>query len=210
VRVRTAGPGDVAAVAAVCRATARGGGPVEPTDPAVDLLPAVYAEPYLHLERASARLLVDESGAVVGYVVAAVDSADLYARWRRDWSPRFALPAGPSTEEVRRLHALLAQPEQMLPCAETLAAHPSHLHIDLLPQARGGGWGRRLLAEALAGLAAAGSPGVHLGVDPANAAAQRFYRRVGFSLSAADSDGDTLVLVRGCAPPTPAEVTAGG
>jgi ribosomal protein S18 acetylase RimI-like enzyme len=210
VRVRTAGRDDLAAVAAVCRATARGGDPVAPTDPAADLLPAVYAEPYVHLEPASARLLVDESGTVMGYVVAAVDSAAFYRRWRRDWSPRFAAPVGPTSEEVQHLHALLAHPEQMLPGPATLAGHPSHLHIDLLPQARGGGWGQRLLAHALAGLADAGSPGVHLGVDPANLAAQRFYRRAGFRLSETDSDGDTLVLVRGCAPPPPAQVTAGG
>jgi ribosomal protein S18 acetylase RimI-like enzyme len=63
-----------------------------------------------------------------------------------------------------------------------VAQHPSHLHVDLLPRWQGGGWGRVLLERLFAQLAAAGSPGVHLGVGSANERAVRFYRRLGFEV----------------------------
>jgi ribosomal protein S18 acetylase RimI-like enzyme len=67
------------------------------------------------------------------------------------------------------------------PVPDVAARYPSHLHIDLLPEAQGRGYGRALLDRLLAGLADAGSPGVHLGVDPANTGALGFYRRWGFT-----------------------------
>jgi ribosomal protein S18 acetylase RimI-like enzyme len=208
VHVTPACRSDAPAVAAVCLATARAGDPVDPDDPAAGLLAAVYAQPYLTLEPSSARLLRSDADDVVGYVLAAVDSVAFYRRWRAEWSPRFGPPEAAAGPEVRRLHEVLAHPERQLPHPATLATHPSHVHVDLLPAARGGGWGRRLLADAVAGLAAAGSPGVHLGVDPANQRALRFYRRCGFTPSPADRDAHTVVLVRDCSPLSP--VTGGG
>lgn len=207
-RLTSARSRDADAVAAVCLATARRGDPVDPGDPAGGLMAAVYARPYLALEPSSDRLLRTDEDEVVGYVLAAVDSVTFYRRWRQEWSPRFGPPGEDAGPEVRRLHALLTHPERLLPAPSTVAAHPSHVHVDLLPTARGGGWARRLLAEVLAGLAAAGSPGVHLGVDPQNQRALRFYRRCGFRPSPADDDPQTVLLVRDCSPLPP--VTGGG
>ena len=58
--------------------------------------------------------------------------------------------------------------------------YPSHLHIDLLPRARGRGLGREMMNMLLAELTAKGSPGVHLGMGATNARAERFYRKLGF------------------------------
>ena len=63
---------------------------------------------------------------------------------------------------------------------DALAAYPSHGHIDLLPQARGRGIGRRCMSFLERQLAAAGSTGLVLGVDPRNTKAQRFYAAVGY------------------------------
>jgi ribosomal protein S18 acetylase RimI-like enzyme len=193
--VRIAEPRDAPAVIAVCQATARNGEPVANDDPAAALLPAVYAEPYLALEPHSSRVLVDHDGTVVGYAVAALHSREFCARWRRDWSVRFP-PPGPHQGEVTRLLQLLAQPERMLADDATVDAFPSHLHIDLLPQVRGRGEGRALLSAVLAGLAASGSTGVHLAVDPGNHRARAFYARTGFTPAATQSLDDALVLVR--------------
>ena len=65
--------------------------------------------------------------------------------------------------------------------AGLLAAHPAHLHVDLLPRLQGQGWGRRVVESVLAGLTAAGAIGVHLGVDESNTGAQQFYARLGFT-----------------------------
>jgi ribosomal protein S18 acetylase RimI-like enzyme len=193
--VRLARPADRAAVVSICLATARGGDPVVADDPAAPLIAAVYAEPYLALEPASARVLVDDAGRVVGYAVGAARTLAFVRAWRQHWAPRF--PPPPATpDEVGHLLTLLREPQRMLPDAATLAAFPSHLHLDLLPRARGHGHGRTLLEAALDDLAAVGSPGVHLGVDRANERALRFYSRAGFSPASAQSLPGTVVLVR--------------
>ena len=65
---------------------------------------------------------------------------------------------------------------------EALAPYPSHGHIDLLPEARGKGVGGRAMSFLEQRLAAAGSPGLYLQVDPRNQAALRFYEAIGFRI----------------------------
>lgn len=72
--------------------------------------------------------------------------------------------------------------------------YPSHLHIDLLPAAQGLGHGRALMDSLFERFAAAGSRGVHLGVDTRNDAAIRFYEHLG--LRRHDPDGGVLFTQR--------------
>ena len=58
--------------------------------------------------------------------------------------------------------------------------YPAHLHIDLLPELQGRGFGRRLIDTLCAELARRGVPAVHLGMDAANTGARAFYDRLGF------------------------------
>lgn len=72
------------------------------------------------------------------------------------------------------------------------AAYPAHLHIDLLPEAQGGGNGSRLIHTLLGALRSRGVHGVHLGVGKANAGAVGFYRHLGFEVLAEDPNSFTL------------------
>jgi ribosomal protein S18 acetylase RimI-like enzyme len=60
------------------------------------------------------------------------------------------------------------------------ARWPSHLHINLLPVARGSGLGRALMDAWFARLRDVGSPGCHLGVIAENQRAVAFFRAMGF------------------------------
>jgi ribosomal protein S18 acetylase RimI-like enzyme len=105
-------------------------------------------------------------------------------------SRRHAFPAeAPETALVQRIHAPPSTP------LELLDEHPSHLHIDLLPEARRQGFGRRLLNRLFAQLEAAGSSGVHLSVSAANQRAIAFYRAMGFDEWPTDRAG-VLTFVR--------------
>ncbi|QJU54646.1 GNAT family N-acetyltransferase [Herbiconiux sp. KACC 21604] len=162
------GTADRDAIAHICIATgdagtdARAGGF---DTAALDALVARYATPYLDLEPAFA-VVAEVDGRVVGYALGALDTAEFAAGFEQ--LDDLALTPGERREHAAGL--LVAQ----------AAGFPSHLHIDLLPEAQGHGLGRRLIEELLARLAAAGSPGVHLGVDPRNSGALAFYPRVGF------------------------------
>jgi ribosomal protein S18 acetylase RimI-like enzyme len=57
---------------------------------------------------------------------------------------------------------------------------PAHLHIDLLPAARGIGLGAKLMDRWLGLLTESGSPGCHLGTLVENARAHAFFEKVGF------------------------------
>lgn len=58
---------------------------------------------------------------------------------------------------------------------------PAHLHVDLLPEARGNGSGARLVGGWLAQLRADGIAGCHLETMAENHAAIEFFARMGFS-----------------------------
>lgn len=58
---------------------------------------------------------------------------------------------------------------------------PSHLHINLLPVARGSGLGRALMEKWLDHLKTKGSPGCHLSTLLENTRAMRFFERMGFT-----------------------------
>ena len=73
-----------------------------------------------------------------------------------------------------------------------LALYPSHLHIDLVPDAQGSGNGLRMMEALLSALRAQGSCGVFLQMHEANVRARRFYAKLGFEqlkLGAQQGDG---------------------
>jgi len=72
---------------------------------------------------------------------------------------------------------------------------PSHLHVNLLPDARGRGVGASLMHAWLARLRELGSPGCHLGTLAENTGAVGFFERMGFARHGVP------VLVPGMRPP---------
>jgi ribosomal protein S18 acetylase RimI-like enzyme len=174
-------------VGEICIATARR------TYPDPELLPAVFAYPYVDLEPELAFVL-DEGGTAVGYVLGAADTSRFAHRFRTEWLPvvavRFPDPPLPRTH-AELLAAHLHRPERMV--RPELAGWPAHLHIDLLPDAQGGGHGRALMTVFLQALAAAGVPGVHLEVGATNTGAIAFYERLGFHHIATTPHGSRLM-----------------
>ena len=176
--IRLYRPADRADVYDVCVRTAESGGDARGLYSSDDLMPDVFAGPYLELEPELA-FVVDDGG-VVGYVLGTADTERWAAEHRARWLPRVAdrypLVATPRTKE-EQLIDLLHHPERNVHAG--LGDHPAHLHIDLLPSHQARGLGRELIRTFLAALRERGVPGVHLGVSPANTGALAFYRRLG-------------------------------
>jgi ribosomal protein S18 acetylase RimI-like enzyme len=158
--------------------------------PDVQLLPDIFAGPYLYL-RPEMAFVLDDGRRPVGYVIGTADTTAFVRSYREQWLPRLAHrypapPVAPATPEEELL-ALLYRPEYML--RPEMGDYPAHLHIDVLPAHQGAGHGRRLI-ETFAGAAArAGAGGAHVAVSPANTRAQAFYQRVGFERLGAVDDG---------------------
>jgi ribosomal protein S18 acetylase RimI-like enzyme len=155
-----------------------------------DLMPDLFAGPYVHLEPELAFVLADQDGGAeggagdraVGYVLGTADTARFVREYHADWIPRLAerypRPPDPPLTPEQDLLAGHYRPEGRL--HPELADYPAHLHIDLLPDYQGRGYGRALIETWLAAAAGAGAPGVFLNVDPANIRARGFYGRLGF------------------------------
>jgi ribosomal protein S18 acetylase RimI-like enzyme len=180
-RVRAYEAGDLERLYEICLRTGDAG--TDATEVLADprLLGEIYAAPYALLEPEHAFVLDDGAGQAVGYVLAALDTRRFEARCEAEWWPalrrRYPVGAGDAPLD-ELLVGMLHHP----PLAEddVLAGHPSHLHIDLLPEAQGSGWGRALMEAVHGALRADGSTGVHLGVSTRNHRAIGFYTHLGY------------------------------
>jgi len=126
--------------------------------------------------------VLGNGGRAVGYVIGTASTPGFVAAYQQRWLPRLRgryqpLSGPPMTEEEHRLEVMFHPDRWLLP---ELAAHPAHLHINLLAGYRGAGHGRELIDTFLASVAAAGAASCYLGVRPENANARRFYAKLGW------------------------------
>ncbi|MGH3415467.1 MAG: GNAT family N-acetyltransferase [Actinocrinis sp.] len=180
-RIRLFRPDDRDAMADICMRTAEVGGDARHLYKDQDLMPDIFALPYAYLEPDLAFVL-DDGGRAVGYVVAASDTPRFVKEFRGRWLPlvaeRHPAPKGEPTTSDEQMAALLHWPERMI--VPQIADYPAHLHVDLLPDYQGRGYGRRLMFTLFDALARAGAPRVHLAMVTANMKARAFYDRIGF------------------------------
>jgi ribosomal protein S18 acetylase RimI-like enzyme len=175
---------DAQALRDVCLRTAQTGGDATGLYVSDDLLPDVFATPYVEFAPDLAFVLdagSEASPRVQGYILGVADTARFVAWFRAAWVPKLArayehvVPPRTRCELMRHLGFT---PERML--IPELDRYPAHLHIDILPSFQRQGWGRALMAALVAALRARRVPGLHLTMDPANVEARRFYDRLGF------------------------------
>ncbi len=191
--IRPYDAGDLERLYEICLRTGAAG--EDATDLVVDprLFGEIYAAPYGVLEPEHALVLDDGSGAAIGYVLGALDTLAFEARCEAEWWPmlRARHHIGSGGNELDELLIAILHRDQPADPA-VVARFPSHLHIDLLPQAQGAGWGRRLMSALEDLLRADGSEGVHLGTSARNHRAVAFYRHLGYEELAADAVGYTF------------------
>jgi len=162
-----------------------------------DLVPDIYAGPYLLIEPELAFVL-DNGERAVGYIIGTADTARFVAAYRERWIPlmreRYPQPPEePETAEDRQLASMFS-PERLI--RPELAPHPAHLHINLLPDYQGQGHGRDLMTGFLAAAARHGAPSAHLSVYTANTGARGFYARLGWHEVPASSPGPWTFLAK--------------
>lgn len=180
--IRPYAPADLDALYEICLRTGAAGD--DATDLVQDpqLLGHVFAAPYGVLEPEHAFVLDDGRGRAVGYVLGALDSDAFEARCEAEWWPalRARYPERDGGDTLDDLLIAALHHRRRRRGDDVLDRYPSHLHIDLLAEVQGQGWGRRLMTTLFDALAADGSPGVHWGVSAQNHRALGFYRHLGF------------------------------
>jgi ribosomal protein S18 acetylase RimI-like enzyme len=178
--IRAYHPSDLPALYRICLLTGWNGADASHMYHDPDLLAHYYAGPYVVFEPDLCFVLT-HNGTPCGYILGTQDSVVFHARCERTWFPllraRYPLPQPSDTSADAQAIRLIHKGH---PVNDDLAVYPAHLHIDLLPQAQGQGWGRKLVHMFLAHLRTLQVTGVHLGVGQANQGAIMFYERVGF------------------------------
>lgn len=178
--IRPYAPGDFAAVSDICLRTGELGRDASGLYTSDELLPDIFARPYVLLEPELCFVLESEQR-VCGYILGVADTARFVQRYRAEWLPelqRKYVHVDPPRNRDERIRHLGFVPELML--IPELERYPAHLHIDLLPEYQRRGFGRRLMQRLLRALHERGVPGLHLSLAAANTAARAFYDRIGF------------------------------
>lgn len=173
---------DFDAVYEICICTGYLGTDARPHYQDPRILSEIFAAPYVVLEPEVCFVVADDSDEAVGYIVATSDTPLFVRRFREEWLPlvadRYADFTGEPSNLDELMRKLLHWPERML--VPEMAPYPAHLHIDLLPDYQGKGFGGELIRTLRDALAERGVPGLHLNMVKENANAYAFYHHVGF------------------------------
>jgi ribosomal protein S18 acetylase RimI-like enzyme len=182
IAVRFYEPRDRSEVRAICHATGFMGEPADwywrDRESFADACTGYYTD-----QEPESSLVAVRNGRVVGYLLGCVDTtrAPSMAEVSRQLVLRRALLLRPGNAGFFWRALFDALRDRGVSSAELQDARwPSHLHINLLPEARGAGAGASLMHSWLDRLAALGSPGCHLGTFGENRNAIAFFERLGF------------------------------
>jgi ribosomal protein S18 acetylase RimI-like enzyme len=174
--------GDEAALAEICLKTADAGADATGVFDDDAIWAEIFVLPYVHRRPDLAFVVETDDGRVAGYVVCAPDTSAFEDWFHDDWWPeRGARWPRPEIERTRQDGTLIYAYSRRGGAEPYGDAYPAHLHIDLLPELQGQGWGRRLIEALVVALRERGVPGVHLAASADNAGAIAFYPRVGFT-----------------------------
>ncbi|MFZ5678040.1 MAG: GNAT family N-acetyltransferase [Pseudomonadota bacterium] len=199
--IRLFRPQDIDALYAISVATGHLGGDASRqfADPRV--IGDIFSAPYALLEPSLA-LVVEDQGRLVGFAVGTLDTARWEARLERDWWPRLRhryadsahVPAAERNADQMRaffIHHPTATPHSVR------QGYPAHLHLNLLPELQGKGWGRRLFTAWCTTAKRQGAGALHVLVARANGRAIGFWARQGFAALAFDDTKDERRLWMG-------------
>ncbi len=148
------------------------------------MLGHIYTAPYVVLAPELV-FTAEVNGRVVGYVCGVADSRAFEAKLEDKWWPglreRYPAPdvsrqASWTADELRAawIHNPVPTPDYVVD------RFPAHMHMNLMPNSRGSGLGRRLFDTWLEAAQACGVGPVHIGADPKNAGGMAFWRAMGF------------------------------
>jgi ribosomal protein S18 acetylase RimI-like enzyme len=182
-RIRPLKSGDLDALYDICLKTGNAGEDATGLYSDPRLVGHVFAAPYSVL-LPEWGFVVENASDVVGYVVGAPDTDAfaemLEARWWPKLRRLYPDPGPPphKTDDAARSHEIHHPPR---PHEDVVASFPGHMHMNLLPQARGRGLGRQLFTAWCDRAAKKGVAGVHVGVSPVNTGGAAFWQACGMT-----------------------------
>ncbi|KAF2134358.1 GCN5-related N-acetyltransferas-like protein [Dothidotthia symphoricarpi CBS 119687] len=164
-------------------------------EPARTIGTYLWYRPYVILSPSTCFVLDDGIGHVVGYCIGTDDTKAFAQRWRDDFAPSVdpehvprpdvqtgtPLMEGPDVQHFRKA-VYEADCSMLQSWPQVLQRHPAHIHINVLPEYQGKGWGRTLIHAFFEAVKELGAAGVHLDMIRTNTNGRRFYDKIGFQI----------------------------
>lgn len=177
-RLRPAEPSDLERLGDIAYRTGFFGAPADPYFADAALFRDLWVRPYL-LGPGCCNLVAELGGETVGYLLGACDPR-AYRRYLRGPLLRHLLRRSLTGGYPKGRSSLPYLLRALRYRARHAKGYPAHLHVNLLPEARGQGLGRALLEAHLGCLRARGVSGVQLSTTRENGAALALYTSCGF------------------------------
>ena len=181
-RIRPFRSGDEPALADICLRTADAGADGTGILEDDEIWAEIFVLPYAHRHPKYAFVLEADDGRVVGYIVGVPDTRAFEDWFHDEWWPEHGARWPRPVVETSRQDGILLYAYGRRAGAEPYGdGYPAHLHIDLLPETQGHGWGRRLIETLADALRADDVTGLHLSASSENTGGIAFYDRIGFT-----------------------------
>lgn len=169
--VRKAEISDLKDVEYICRMTAGEG--ARRDEHRGKIVAKTYSTYYIEHDCDSCFVLADEKNTAVGYILCAPEASRFKRIYLKEYVP-----------QIRALSRRDGREAFFIPFSYMLFSkkYPAHLHINLMPDFQGAGYGSVLMRELFEHLKNKNVPGVMLEVDSYNTGAVAFYKKHGFKV----------------------------
>lgn len=130
----------------------------------------VYCRYYIEQEPESCFVVVDQNDVAKGYILCAKD----YESYKKVFKA--------TNLKTWNLATLIMGNFALNSIKDYVKEYPAHLHIDLLPECQGQGYGRKLIDSLVSHLKEHQIKGLMLHVSMDNEGARKFYKKCGFQI----------------------------
>ena len=179
-KIRPYHPSDLSPYYRICLLTSKSNKDLNDPNEDPDLLGQYYMAPYPVLEPEVCFTLT-KNEIPCGYIIGTKDSTLFYERTEAEWFPilreRYPMPSANNDSQAAKIIRLIHRGRRVY---EELSEYPAHLHIDLLPEVQGQGYGSKMMKIFIERLRELSVPALHLGVGINNTRVIPFYERLGF------------------------------
>ena len=170
VKIREAVPGDLERVKYICIQTADE--KAKNDEATGEIIADTYSTYYIREEPETCFVLEDD-GQVVGYIICSTNVKKFKKNFRKI-----------DLAEIKKINKFSAIENWFIPVPYMIfkKIYPAHLHINILEDYQGKGYGTELMNTLLLKLKTMGVKGVMLLAAESNAGAVKFYKRSGFKI----------------------------
>lgn len=181
-KIRKYHPSDIKSLYNISLYTSNNGNDVELLKDEPNLIGDIFLKPYVQFEPELCFVLTLENEPC-GYIIGTKNTEEFYLKTEKEYFPNLREKYKSLPKDQNARFAVLKKVIQNgHKPKDKFDLYPAHLHINILPIAKGEGMGRKLMDELMNELKSIEVHGLHLEVGKSNINAIQFYEHIGFKI----------------------------